>query len=321
MPGCDRLPPEMFKDIWQTLHPLGHLVQRVGFVALDEIVDHAGITHNGFCEDVELATPLLDAADVLLAREQLCELEGAGWFTPEEQADNPKPEIVRPSDRDGRIDQFRHRGAQPLADCRLADSLWLDHVVDPLADRILREMTGVSSECEELHREVSALRGTAVAPSWHFLIISEEMVSLSLTPDALLPLLVTIEGTEFLPAPLWPLDLALVALAREVEPDSEIAGAFGRVPRASRPDGQQFVGLRQMIHRLVERGWLIPGGTGWDAGYSVASQMRKEGEEILGALRLSDRAALRVAAQVLSDAVRMLSKNAAASRPRGSATI
>jgi hypothetical protein len=93
------------------------------------------------------------------------------------------------------------------------------------------------------------------------------------------------------------------------------------MPRALKPDGQQFVGLRAAIHRLVERGRLVPGGTGWDAGYAVAPEMREEGRQLLPAMRPSDRAALRIAAQALSDAARMISKNSAAARPRGSATI
>lgn len=151
-------------------------------------------------------------------------------------------------------------------------------------------------------------------------MISKEM-SLSITPDALLPLVVSVDESDFIPAQLWALDLALVALAREVAPGSEVALALARMPRSPRPDGQQFVGLRQMLHRLVERERLIPRGLGWDAGYTVTQTMREEGAKIVPALRAPDRVALRAAAQALRDATRMLSKNEAASRPRGSATI
>jgi hypothetical protein len=318
--AASHLSPEVFEDIWKTLDPFDYLIQPVGLIAFNEIVYCPRVVDDHLSEDVEVATPLLDTADVLLTRKELRELQSASGLTAEDQADDAKAKVFRPPDRDRRVDQVADGGSQPLADRRLGQPLWPDRVVDALRDPVLREMACVSGERKQLHREVGGLRWAAACPSSHFLIISKEM-SLSITPDALLPLVVAVDESDFIPAQPWALDLALVALAREVEPGSEIAMALARIPRSPRPDGQQFVGLRRIVHRLVERGRLIPGGTGWHAGYAVTKTMREEGAEIASALRVSDRAALAAAAQALRDATRMLSKNAAASRPRGSATI
>lgn len=147
------------------------------------------------------------------------------------------------------------------------------------------------------------------------------MQETALTPDAVLPLLLAEGNINFLPAQLWPLDAALAVLVREAPDASPVTRAIGRMPQASRPNGQRFIGLRGSIHRLVANGMLTPGGTSWDAGYVVAPEMRARGSQMLTALSLPERAALRRAAQVLNDASRMLSKNAAASASSGSATI
>jgi hypothetical protein len=147
------------------------------------------------------------------------------------------------------------------------------------------------------------------------------MTGVAITPNIIVPLLLAVGEIRFVPAQLWPFDLALVALRREVERGSEIARAVERMPHANGPDGRQFVGLRAVLHRLVERGTLMPGGVGWDAGYTVEPQLHEEARRILPALRQSDRDALEVAAQALSEAAKMLSNNAPASAPRGSTTI
>jgi hypothetical protein len=147
------------------------------------------------------------------------------------------------------------------------------------------------------------------------------MIGTALTPDAVLPLLVAEGQIEFFSAHLWPLDAALVVLAREVPEDSHVKWALNRMPQASLPHGARFTGLRSSMHRLVATGMLTPSGTGWGAGYAVAAETRARGSEMLATLSLPERAGLARAAQTLTDASRMLSKNPAASAPSGSATI
>jgi hypothetical protein len=143
----------------------------------------------------------------------------------------------------------------------------------------------------------------------------------ALIPEAVVPLLLGAGNTEFLSAQLWPLDLALVVLAREAPEGSEVQRVLARMPQAAASNGQRFTGLRNSIQRLVARGALRPGGEGWDAGYAVQPKIREDGRRMLKALPLPDQAALQSAAQALSEALRMVSKNGAASAPSGSATI
>jgi hypothetical protein len=152
-------------------------------------------------------------------------------------------------------------------------------------------------------------------------MISEEMATrTAITQEGVFPLLIAAGNIRFLSAQLWPLDLALVVLDREVPEESELRRALARMAQASTPNGQRFTGLRSSIHRLVARGALRPGGEGWDAGYTVEPEIADEGRRMLAALPQPDQAALRRAAQALSDATKMLSKNGAASAS-GSATI
>jgi hypothetical protein len=147
------------------------------------------------------------------------------------------------------------------------------------------------------------------------------MIETAVLPDAVLPLLVAEANVEFLPAQLWPLDAAFVVLAREVPDASPVSRALSRMPQATQPNSQRFTGLRSSIQRLVAKRMLKPEGCGWDAGYVVSPEMRDRGSQMLAALSPPERAALRDAAQVLSDASRMLSKNVAASALSGSPTI
>jgi hypothetical protein len=147
------------------------------------------------------------------------------------------------------------------------------------------------------------------------------MGSAALTPETLLPLLIADGDVDFIPAQLWVLDAALVVLARETPETSAIGRALARMPQVVRPAGQQFTGLRTSIHRLVATGMLRPKGSGWDAGYVAAPEMRDSGLKLRSALAESERVGLRRAAQVLNEASRMLSKNEAAAAPSGSGTI
>ena len=152
-------------------------------------------------------------------------------------------------------------------------------------------------------------------------MISEEMATrAAITQEGVFPLLIGAGDIRFLSAQLWPLDLALVVLDREAPEQSELRRALARMPQASTPNGQRFTGLRSSIHRLAARGALMPGGEGWDAGYTVEPDIADEGRRMLAALPLPDQVALRRAAQALSDATNMVSKNGAASAS-GLATI
>lgn len=147
------------------------------------------------------------------------------------------------------------------------------------------------------------------------------MSQAALTPDAVLPLVLAAADADFVPAQLWPLDSALVVLDRETDEGSEVARALTRMPQARITTGQRFTGLRGAIHRLVATGAFVPGGEGWDAGYTVSPEFLKRGRTMLSTLPPPEQAALRRAAQTFNDASRMLSKKAAASLPSGSATI
>jgi hypothetical protein len=153
-------------------------------------------------------------------------------------------------------------------------------------------------------------------------MISEEMATrTAITQEGVFPLLIAAGNIPFLSAQLWPLDLALVVLDREAPEQSELRRALARMAQAaSTPNGQRFTGLRSSIHRLVTRGALMPGGEGWNAGYTVEPEMRAEGSRVLASLGAPDQQALRRAAQALSDATKMVSKNGAA-WASGSATI
>jgi hypothetical protein len=147
------------------------------------------------------------------------------------------------------------------------------------------------------------------------------MPSAAITPDAVLPLLLAAADSEFVPAQLWPLDAALVALDRVVPDGSPVARALRRMPQSSVSTGQRFTGLRGSIHRLVSSGALVPGGEGWDAGYAVSAELLYRGRSLLTTLTPPEHTALRRAAQTLNDSLRMLSKKSAASLPSGSPRI
>jgi hypothetical protein len=144
---------------------------------------------------------------------------------------------------------------------------------------------------------------------------------MALTPESVLPLLLAAANADFIPAQLWPLDTALVVLDREKPKESEIGRALDRMPQVRITTGQRFTGLRSSMHRLAAAGALLPHGEGWAAGYAVDPDFLNRGRRMLATLPLPDQAALRCAAQALSDASRMLSKKSAASLPSGSGKI
>lgn len=147
------------------------------------------------------------------------------------------------------------------------------------------------------------------------------MSTTSLTPDAVLPLLLAAADADFVPAQLWPLDTALVVLDRETLENSEIGHALRRMPQTRITIGQRFIGLRDLIHRLVRAGALVPSGGGWNAGYAVRPDFIDRGHRMLSGLPAQEQAALRHAGQTFSEASRMLSKKSAASLPNVPATI
>lgn len=141
-----------------------------------------------------------------------------------------------------------------------------------------------------------------------------------LTPEALVCTIVGDAATDFLSAQLWPLDLALAKLD-QTAPDGSLRRTLGRMPHAAGRGGLRFSGLRGTLHALVRRGLLVPGGSGWEAGYSVAPELARDGQQLAATLTPAERAAIREAAQALVAATSMASKNPAASLPSGSVTI
>jgi hypothetical protein len=153
-------------------------------------------------------------------------------------------------------------------------------------------------------------------------MVSEEMTArTAITPEALVGALVGSADIEFLSAQLWPLDLAFAALADSAPAESSLHGALDRMPQATVRNGLRFTSLRAIIHALVRRGLLDPGGNGWNAGYVVAPELREQGLKLTASLTPVERRALRKAGQALVAATSMASKNPAASLPSGSSTI
>lgn len=156
----------------------------------------------------------------------------------------------------------------------------------------------------------------------HFRMVSNEMTSRTLlTPEALIEALVAAAKADFLSAQLWPLDLALATLAETVPTESALHGALNRMPQATVLNGLRFTSIRTIIHALVRRGLLDPGGNGWSAGYTVAPEMRRQGQMLSESLTLVERRALKEAGQALLAATSMASKNPSVSAPSGSVTI
>lgn len=142
-----------------------------------------------------------------------------------------------------------------------------------------------------------------------------------LTPDALVTALIGAAEADFLAAQLWPLDLALGDLAGRAPADGSLRFALDRMPQSTRGVGLCFTGLRETIHALVRRRLLVPGGSGWEAGYTVRPELAAQGRELARMLTPPERGALRKAGQALVAATSMASKKPAASLPSGSATI
>jgi hypothetical protein len=142
-----------------------------------------------------------------------------------------------------------------------------------------------------------------------------------ITSEAVVTLLIGAGDVGHLSAQLWPLELALEDLEQGAEAESVLRRAVERMPQASVRNGLRFTGLRRTIHSLVQRRLLIPGGSGWEAGYAVSDQLRRDGRVLASAFGRRDQDALTEAAQALIAATRMASKNPAASAPSGSVTI
>jgi hypothetical protein len=153
-------------------------------------------------------------------------------------------------------------------------------------------------------------------------MVSKEMSTrTAITPEALVGALVGAVGVEFLSAQLWPLDLALSALADGVPAETPLGQTVDRMPQATVRNGLRFTSLRSIIHALVRRGLIDPGGNGWNAGYVVAPELRAQGLVLTDSLTPVERRALRKAGQALVAATSMASKNPAASLPSGSSVI
>lgn len=234
-------------------------------------------------------------------------------------------QVVRSLDRDGRARIARELTVKPTTDCWLANEVGGESGVDPGGHPVLREAPGVGGERKQAEGPGPGLRWASTCAgrlSGYFRMVSNEMLPrTSLTPEALVGAIVGAVDADFLSAQLWPLDLALAALADAAPENGAVQRAIERMPQATIRNGLRFTGLRPTIHALVRRQLLRPGGEGWAAGYAVSPALRREGQTLAGSFTPSERRALRKAGQALLAATSMASKNPAASLPSGSATI
>lgn len=323
--ALDRLLAKAPQDGPSPFAPLDELIDEVRLVAPDHVFDRTLIERHDFSEDIGLATPKLYSADVRLHREPSHKRLRPSRRAAEEQTGNVDLQIIGALDCHRRAGVAGELAVEPTTNRWLPNELGFEDGVDPRRDRVLREPPCKSRKCEEAEAARSRLRGTAASPwslSVHFRMVSNEMTSRTLlTPEALVGAVVAAADADFLSAQLWPLDLALVALHDGTTDESALHAALDRMPQASVRNGLRFTGLRPIIHALVRRGLLDPGGEGWSAGYTVAFELKRQGELLAGSLTPHDRRALRKAGQALVAATRMASKNPAASLPTGSDTI
>jgi hypothetical protein len=137
-------------------------------------------------------------------------------------------------------------------------------------------------------------------------MISDEMLSRTfVTPEALVGALAGAADADFLSAQLWPLDLALAALEEGAPADGALRCALARMPQSSVRNGVRFTTLRMTIHALTRRRLLMPGGSGWEAGYRVAPELVSEGRLLSASLDDAERRALRTAGYALLAATKM----------------
>jgi hypothetical protein len=147
----------------------------------------------------------------------------------------------------------------------------------------------------------------------------KDQVPNALTSESVIALLCAAADMHWLPAQHWPIDAALEELADAVPDDSEVGRALAQMPRSVGP-GDRFPRVRSLMRELVSLGLLIPGGTGWGAGFSVSEAWVTASESLLASLSKKEQDILEHVGQRLCAMVTMASKKPVASGLTGSGT-
>lgn len=147
------------------------------------------------------------------------------------------------------------------------------------------------------------------------------MATTSLTPEALVGVMLAACEARFLSVQPWPLEAAFEGLELEAESGGSVRRTLGRMPRTTGVPGPRFLASRKIIDSLVRRELLTPTGSGWKAGYEVSPAWIAESDQLLGELSDSDAAAVRSVAQGLVAMTTMASKKPVTSLTERSATI
>jgi len=149
----------------------------------------------------------------------------------------------------------------------------------------------------------------------------ENMADTSLTPEALVGLVLAAGPAPLLPAQLWPLQAALEQLEADAPGEGAVARVLARMPKSASGPAPGFSSVRPVVHALARRGLLTAVGCGWEAGYRIDPGWVEHSGLLLQRLSDDEARAVRKAAQRFVAMATMASKKPAASRPVMSATI
>ena len=144
---------------------------------------------------------------------------------------------------------------------------------------------------------------------------------IELMPETIIGLLTALCGQQRISALSWTIDAALGDAASRAGSNTGLGRALARWPRIVGQGGRTFVGVEAILLRLLRSGDLAFEGSGLSAAFRVNENWIESYRLLSQALEPADRVALQRSAQRLVAIFTMLSKNACASVPKGSATI
>lgn len=145
-------------------------------------------------------------------------------------------------------------------------------------------------------------------------------IALALSKTDLVAMLVAYGGSVRVPLRCWPLEVALEKLAATTPAGSSLAVALGAWPPRKTPSGCVRPGVDGLLIALAGAGVMSAEGAGWEAGFRLSPAARKQYQEVIAALSLDDREALRSATQVLVACLTTWSKNAVEAGPISAST-
>lgn len=135
-----------------------------------------------------------------------------------------------------------------------------------------------------------------------------------ITPAALVGLICAAGGLEVIPARAWPVEAAIEVLQQRAPADGPVRRAADRWP-GRRPAGPGLRGVRASLRQLAAVGWVAPDGSGWRAGWRIATAWSEFHLGLLAGLQPADRAAVQSAGQLAAEMSSSWSKNEVAAAP------